>query len=240
MRRYFYSLIGLIGLLSLCGACDEGRIYEEVSEAQQEGRVAKLTGDFSDVAQWADGYSVVLAGFEEDNEYAVVAKALPLTDGPLEMSLGGISEKVTQGKLCAVNRLRKEVLEFQSVECADVTTDTIRLEVGALSVGMLDGIQQQLLDKRCVACHGGSTSAAAGLHLTKERSFSALVDQPATTVPGAKRVEPGQAEGSVLYDILSTDMSAAWGIDHSGMLSATPVMLTLIKDWINCGIEGNE
>ncbi|MDE6120330.1 MAG: hypothetical protein K2F63_00920, partial [Muribaculaceae bacterium] len=83
-----------------------------------------------------------------------------------------------------------------------------------------------------IQCHGASGFAAAGLDLTGPGSFSRLIGVSATKVPGALRVAPGNSNESVLYNILSTDASAAWSYDHSVEV-VDPKRLELIKNWID-------
>ena len=83
-------------------SCDDGRIYEKEIEVQRGGRVLKLTGRFSGISNWTDDYSVVVAGFNDKSEYAVITKSLPVnvTDGTDNvMTLGGISDEVKSLKL---------------------------------------------------------------------------------------------------------------------------------------------
>lgn len=80
------------------------------------GHVLKLTGRFSGLGNWADGYSVVVAGFNDKSEYAVITKSLPLNqpDGTeVVMTFGGINDEVTALKLCVINRLRECVAVFK-------------------------------------------------------------------------------------------------------------------------------
>ena len=87
-------------------ACDDGRIGEADVETYEEGYSVRLVGTFSGTDRWTDGYSVVLAGFRDGSEYAVISKALPLYEAEVEMDLNGIGDEVDELKLCAVNRRR--------------------------------------------------------------------------------------------------------------------------------------
>ena len=57
---------------ALAAACDDGRIQEQETETYEEGYSVRLIGAVSGVGSWTDGYSVVLAGFEDGNDYAVI------------------------------------------------------------------------------------------------------------------------------------------------------------------------
>ena len=47
-------------------------------------------------------------------------------------------------------------------------------------------------------------------------------------------VAPGDAEASVLHQVLNTDLTATWRQNHSDMLNKerTAPLLSLIDDWI--------
>ena len=63
MKKYilFFAFSLLVtGLTS----CDDGRIYENTGFVPREGRVLKLSGKFSGINKWSEGYSIVVAGFD--------------------------------------------------------------------------------------------------------------------------------------------------------------------------------
>lgn len=221
-------------------ACDDGRIGEADVETYEEGYSVRLVGTFSGTDRWTDGYSVVLAGFRDGSEYAVISKALPLYEAEVEMDLNGIGDEVDELKLCAVNRLRESVYDFCTwrTEGLDLQADTVRLLVDApLDLGMYACLQQGVFDRTCVACHGAGERPAAGLSLLEGVSRRQLLEQPSTVVPGGIRVVPGDADGSVLYQMVATELSRGMGIDHSDMLAADGTELKLLKDWMDHGTD---
>lgn len=235
MKNHTFLLT--IGLLCLA-SCDEGRLYEDRLVVPEEGLVLKMTGNVSGIGTWADGYSVVVAGFSADSEYAVIAKNLPLPDidgGAVEVVMAGISEEVTRLELCAIDRLRGRIAGFRTLTDFSLDAqDTIRMDVGAVDVSMFHAIQTTVFNTTCTACHGNSTSSAAGLDLREGYSFSVLVNQPSSVVSGALRVSPGQADASILYQVLATDLSTGWGYDHTREVLSTTTQ-TLIEGWIDNG-----
>lgn len=235
-----YMLVFALGLLIAgLSSCDDGRIYENTSIVPREGRVLKLSGKFSGIGKWSEGYSVVIAGFNAESDYAVVSKVIPTpdTDGDeVQVLLSGISEEVTEIELCVINRLRKRVVSFQTIDDFTATADTTLMEVSAIDVGMYHTIQQRVFDKTCTACHGGSEKPAAGLVLLSGRSYSYLVNKPSVFVSGLSRVTPNNSKESVLHQILNTNISSNWGIDHSQMITSS-TMLTLIDSWIDNGAQ---
>ena len=75
MKKYilfFFLPVLLIGL----HACDEGRIYENAVVATGEGRTVKMTGRISGVDKWSGDYSVVVAGFDDESDYAIIITAV--------------------------------------------------------------------------------------------------------------------------------------------------------------------
>lgn len=238
MKKYilFFALALLVtGLTS----CDDGRIYENTGFVPREGRVLKLSGKFSGIDKWSEGYSIVVAGFDDESEYAIVSKVIPTPEtdgGEVEVVLSGISEEVTEIELCVINRLRKRVVTFQTIEDFTATADTTFMEVGTIDVSMYHTIQKEVVDRTCITCHGGSSQPAAGLNLLTGESYGNLVNQPSTIVNDVLRVKPGNAKESILHQILSTDISASWGIDHSQMVTSSNI-LTLIDNWIDDGAQ---
>lgn len=223
---------GLLLMNLLFFACDDGRIYEEVVVTPEEGRVVKLTGRLTGAGNWASGYTVVVAGFDDEKEYAIITKAIPTTECK-EVILAGISDEVKRIELCVVNRLRKRILTYETFDCP-VTADTIRLDAGTKDLGMYATLQSQLFNTTCANCHGASTQAAAGLFLTEGKSYEALVNQPSLKVADKLLVKPGDADESVLYQTLATRISAAWNYDHTKEVLSDE-WIDVLEDWIDEG-----
>lgn len=229
-RSFVLLSVGTFSVLS----CDDGRIYEELVDVPEEGRVVQLTGHLSGLGNWSDRYSVVVAGYDDESDYAIITKAVPQTEGgEVKVVLSGISDEVSRIDLCVINRLRKRMLSFRSFECPYVA-DTIRLDVGTLDVGMYSSIQSQLFDKTCANCHGASTFAAAGLYLTPGKSYAALVGQPSAKFPEILLVSPGDADESLLYQTLSSSISQEWSYDHTKEVLSDE-WKDIIEDWIDDG-----
>lgn len=220
------------------GSCDDGPIYEEKKVTTEEGLTVHLTGQFTGLSQWADGYSVVLAGFEEGSTYATISKPLPTStaDGETtELTLSGIKEDVTTVELCVINRLRERIVTFQEMDCQNAS-ETLEMNVGDVNVGMYNAIQQRIFNTTCVHCHGGSTHAAAGLVLTEGKSYAALVGQPSKKEEGTLLVKPGDSKNSLLHRLLNTTLSESWGYDHSKEVLSSE-LLGVIDQWIDNGAQ---
>lgn len=232
------NIILFILFLMCLSACDEGRIYEKTIVIPQEGLTVKLTGNFSGMKEWPEKYSVVVAGFNDDSEYAIISKVVPAPDvegGRIEMTLSGIDEQVSTLELCIINRLRKRVVSYYSMDELNAVGDTIYMEVGTVNVGMYNTIQEKVFDENCVACHGRSTSAAGGLFLTEGVSYDALVNVPSHVNEDMLLVAPNDVQNSFLHVVLNRNGDTHH--DHVDILSAKTSLVTLIDDWIDAGAQ---
>lgn len=232
MKKIVTLAILSVNLLFL--SCDDGRIYEEHVVIPEEGRVVKLTGELTGAGNWSSGYNVVVAGFDDTKDYAVITKSIPAEECR-EIVLSGISDEVNRIELCVVNRLRKRILSYGTFDCP-LTADTIRLDVGAKDVGMYATIQAQLFNTTCANCHGASTHAAADLFLTEGKSYGALVGQPSLKVTDKLLVSPGNADESILYQAVATDISTTWNYDHTKEILSDE-WLDVLEDWIDDGAK---
>lgn len=229
-----HSLFLSIFFCLLLTACDDGRIYEEFTSIPEEGRVVKLEGQITGIDSWSPGYSVVIAGFDDKSNYAILTKSIPTAESLSEgVVLAGINENVTHIELCITNRLRKRILTLRKFDCP-ITPDTIRLNAGSLDAGMFSAIQTNIFNTTCANCHGASNHAAAGLFLTEGKSFKAIVGQPSTKEEGRNLVMPGNAEESVLYRALATNISKGWKYDHTKEVLSDE-LLDVLENWINNG-----
>ena len=108
MKHFASTTAGLLALLALAASCDDGRLYADRLILPEEGRVVRLTATLDGLDTWADGYSVVLAGFGEGSDYAVIAKSVQAADdGTVDITMSGVAEEVTTLEVCAINRIRK-------------------------------------------------------------------------------------------------------------------------------------
>lgn len=229
MKKQYITGLLFLGMAGV--SCDDGRLYEDQIDIPEAGRVAKLTGQLTGVGNWAEGYDVVVAGFAENNDFAIITKDVQVSaDGQVSTILSGIPDEVTEVEFCVTNRLRKRILTFRQADLN--TTDTIRLEVGTMDVGMYATIQEQLFNTTCVSCHGASTFAGGGLYLTSGKSYDALMGKPSQLVEGMLLVNPGKAASSLLYQTIDTDISTTWRQDHSNMVMS-PTLKGVVRDWIN-------
>ena len=226
MKHFASTIAGLLALLALAASCDDGRLYADRLILPEEGRVVRLTATLDGLDTWADGYSVVLAGFGEGSDYAVIAD-----DGTVDITMSGVAEEVTTLEVCAINRIRKRVATYYELDCSTLADDTLRIDAGRLDVGMFATIQQDIFDRTCTGCHG----EGRWLDLSAGASHATLVGQPSTVFEGRTRVLPGHAAESVLYTILTTDESANLATDHRTQFTLSDEQFALIEDWIDGG-----
>ncbi|MCR5180651.1 MAG: hypothetical protein K6C30_05495 [Bacteroidaceae bacterium] len=238
-RNLFFALVAT----ALLTSCDDGPI-EEKSYASSEGKNVKLEGVITGVDEWPDGFSVNLAGFvPDDDSYATIAKIVPSEqtgDYHVSMYLKAIPMEVTSVRLCLLNNLRQHIATFAEVDISDASSrDTVYFHVDTISAGMFTAIQKSYLTTTCAACHGATGRAAAGLFLTEDKSYEALVGQPSKKVEGQMIVKPGSAEESVLYQALTTELTQDWREYHRDLVSEyyEQNILPIIRSWIDNGAQ---
>lgn len=238
MKNAFFYLI-LLGSAVL-SSCDEGDIPEKAPVLDADGRAAKVTADVTGLDSWPSTYTIAVAAFAENNQYASFVKDLKAstaTDGTY--TFYNIPEGVKTLEICAVNSLRRRIATFAQMDISEIS-DTIRFDAGQVNVGMFQALQDNIFTARCAACHGGgSGAAAANLHLGVGRSYADLVGVASTVSPTELRVEAGNADSSVLYKVLATDFSDSWSRPHSNFLSTDEdqYKLRMLRDWINNGAK---
>ena len=243
-RKIVSYLLTCCLLLVILQSCDEGRLYEDEVPISPEGRVVTLTAKLTGLSSWPDpSMYVVLAGFNDDSDYALINKSVPVptTEGDeVSVVLSGIKENVTRVELCVINRLRKHIVSFYTIDENKLTSaNEIEVDAGSLNVGMYNTIQERVFNATCANCHGAATSAAAaGLYLTAEKSHAAIVNVPSKKLPDMNIVEPGDAAKSALYQAISTDVTITdeWHYNHTGEV-VDDGLLALIRQWITHGAK---
>lgn len=233
----FGKTIIAAALVSLSlAACDEGRIYDDTVIGSRDGITVRLSGQLSGIGTWPGGYNVVVAGFDDRSDYALISKSVgvPDEDGNVEVEMTGVGDGVVTLELCVINRLRQRVVTFASVPAGN--TSVVDIDAGVLDVSMFGAIQSSVFGTTCSNCHGASNHAAAGLYLTEGMSYGSLVGQPSVKDDAMLRVSPGDASSSMLYQTVAGDVSATWNYDHTKEIISV-VTLDLIKDWIDDGAK---
>lgn len=216
-------------LSALFCACDSGDIVESNYRVSASGKTLKMSARVSGMDEWGEGYSVALAGYSDESQYALMQRTLPsdLKDGSLvEMVLSNVSHDISSIELVITNKLRKRIVSLASVELEDYADDidTIYMDLGSLDVSLLGSLQKGFFDKACVQCHGENGRKAAGLDLTAGNAYTNLVDVACRQKEGENRVVSGDASGSLIYKILSVGGENYLHYNH------TEVLNSLFKD----------
>ena len=99
---------------------------------------------------------------------------------------------------------------------------------------------QPIFVKRCAigGCHSLGRQQA-GLVLTVDSAYAALVDRPSTLRPGAVRVRPFHADSSWLIDMVGPDATRRGGISRMPLASTplTPNQIATLVNWIDQGAK---
>lgn len=233
----------LAALLALT-SCDSGNIVEEVAENDEKGRAVKLSVRVSGMADLNEKYTLALAAFKSDDNYALTVYTIPATtedNAPVSIVVPNLSSEVSTVELAIIDRLRQRVVSLESIDMSDYakTTDTIRIDAGMVNVGMFDILQQHVFNVACIQCHGaGGGSGAAGLNLTEGQALQNLQDAASSRKEGRFRVVSGSASQSLLHQILAEGGEDILHYNHTEVLSShfkndVTAVRTFIDDWIN-------
>lgn len=221
----------------LLATCDDGPVDETVAYGQ-EGRTVNFTATLTGLETWKGTLYVALAAFSDESDYALTSRRITGSDGIISLTLSGITEEATRVELCVLNNLRQRVATFATLEggALQANTDAIPFDAGVLRVSMLEAVQASVFNTTCIGCHGAGNGAAAGLYLTAGKSLEALVNKPSKKVESGTLVKAGDAQGSVLHQVLTTSLSKGWHYDHTGEVIEAR-RRDLIQTWINSGAE---
>ena len=244
MKRNFkyFTLSLVLMLVSGLASCDDGKIYEKEYEPDTSGRVMKMNGEISGMTSWARGYSVVLAGFNDESEYAIITKVIPapkVDGGKVEVVMSGIPRDVTNLHLCVINRSRELIHSYQSIKCEDRSDkDTIYMKDIHQNVNMYDAIQEEVFNDDeygCIRCHGARESLAGGVNLLTGKSYNSLMGRNSGVATDTLIVNPGNSKASTLYLLLGTEFGAGLKYNHANILINSYADIALVRDWIDYG-----
>ena len=237
------KIFGLLSVLVLMfSACDDGHVDDPTTVIESTGYTAYVSGTFKKVDSWSGSYSVVIAGFSSESEYATIQMILPSTDESTSFTLDNIPSNTNTIEIAVVNSLRKRIatLYTYTIPEGQSTNSPIELDLGEMNVGMFDAINQAVFQSgttTCAKCHQGDNPAGS-LDLSSANAYASLVGIASTKAPDQKRVVPGNAENSYLYKVISTGDSNVH-FSHTGFFAGDDMaaMLKLIKEWINNGAK---
>ena len=231
----------------MLASCDSGDIVEQELSTADLGHTVKLTATLSGIDSWKSQYAISLAAFALGDNYARVVRTLPNTTADntqVTLVLSHLDDDVNTVELAVTNRLRERIITLASVNMADYenTRDTIRMDLGVVDVGCMGALQRGLFDVACIQCHGGNGRSAANLNLTEGQARSNLVDVPSTRKEGMTRVKSGDAENSLLHQILNEGGEDILHYNHTEVVSSQfkenlKEVLQLIDEWIGTLID---
>ena len=238
-RFIYFSLFAL-----LLVSCDSGDIEEQALSTTDKGKTVKLRAVLFGINSWENKYAVSLAGFTIGDNYAQVVRTIPNTTPDstrVELVLSNIGEDINTVELAITNRLRERIITIAKVNLDDYVNqkDTIHMDLGLTDVSRFGALQKGLFNMACIQCHGGNGGAgAASLNLTEGRSFANLVNMPSTRKEGMVRVVSGNAQESLIHQIMAEGGENLLHVNHTEILSNQfrenlNEVRQLIDEWIN-------
>ncbi len=235
----------ILPFLAFFQSCDSGDIKEQSVSTADSGLTVKLSGVLTGVKSLNDaGYSIALAGFDDDENYAVVQRTISAGSDeelPVNMVMSNISDNVSTVEFVVTNTLRKRFISIRTLQMSDYEgnspTDTIYLDVGTVDVSLYGALQNGMFDQACIMCHGANGRKAADMDLTSENSYEELVDRQSSCVSGAMRVSSGFPDSSLLYTILTDGGENILEYNHNEVITSQfktnlAEVRTLLYEWI--------
>jgi len=251
-KRFLYFSLFTLSLFTLpLVSCDSGDIEEQAISIEDKGYTVKLTAVLSGIDSWESKYSVSLAGFTTGDNYAQVVRAIPNTTADstrIELVLSNIGDEINTVELAITNRLRERIITIARVNLDDYTNqkDTIHMDLGLTDVSRFGALQKGLFNMACIQCHGGNGGAgAASLNLTEGKSYANLVNMPSTSKEGMMRVVSGNAQESLIHQMMADGGENLLHVNHTEILSNQfrenlNEVRQLIDEWINSLGDNNE
>ena len=226
MERLICTIAAALALIS----CDSGDIYPD-DTPESGGTTAYVSVGFDNLAAWPTAYTVVIAAFADGNDYPLVSKAIakPSGTGPETVTLPAIPDGADYVSIGILRKNRRLLYSFRSQRTSTAQGDRIDMPDTTIDLLEYGRIQSQVF-ANCTQCHGGSSEAAAGLYLTPERSYDALVGV-GSTIADTLLVSAGHPEESFLVDVLRGDGRVHFN-HTNGTLSNDEEDTELIETWI--------
>ena len=244
-NRFFHFSLFILSLFTLpLVSCDSGDIEEQAVSIEDKGYTVKLTAVLTGIDSWESKYSVSLAGFTTGDNYAQVVRAIPNTtpnNTRIELILSNIGDEINTVELAITNRLRERIITIAKVNLDDYANqkDTIHMDLGQTDVSRFGALQKGLFNMACIQCHGGNGGAgAASLNLTEGKSYANLVNTPSTRKGGMMRVVSGNAQESLIHQMMAEGGENLLHVNHTEILSNQfrenlNEVRQLIDEWIN-------
>ena len=234
MKNIIVSILLLFTLL--LSSCDDGKIYPE--EVTTHNMFAYLTVTLKGKEAWPQKDLIVLAAFGDDKTIPVSTTVIPeptAANNTANVKLGLTGNEKTIAISLVTKGTTRQVLYNFYTYSIDEFSEKIDLPIKEIDLASFDRIQKQIFNDNCVACHGGSTHAAAELYLTEEKSYNAIINiQADLSSEGKVIVKPYEPNASFIIDILQKDIL---NYNHSDIFASTPEFITLMETWISEGAQ---
>lgn len=234
-------MTGALALSTGLTGCDDGNIREDTKITIDAGYAVRMKGTLKNTDQWnSSKYQLVVAAFAAQDSYPLLAKTVPVTDGEVNFKFEGINPDCETIELCVLNLINKRVATVATLfdkgeEPNRELDDTIFYKPENVDAGMFACIQSNIFTKKCAYCHGMGETPAAGMYLTEGDSYKNLVNVASKKIDSLKRVNPGHAENSMLYKVLTEySDNCGWRYNHTNFFYGN-TMSNLVKEWINSG-----
>ncbi len=225
----------------LCGlsSCDSGDIQPK--DDSTDGLKIKITAVFSlsNVQTFPTNYKIAIASFSGSSlypgSYTTIEK--PANENDLvTATLSGIPEGTTSVSLCLLQAVgNKKVYSFYNYPLAEIPKTDLIIPQQHIDLAPLGRLSAQLFSQ-CIQCHGGGSSAAAGLYLTPDSVYKYLVNHVAKNSI-KNRVTPYSTVNSFLMDVLQTKNVVKY--NHTDISTLNAEDITLTEAWIMSGAKNN-
>ena len=213
--------------LSLCSACDEGKIYPD--DTIDSGRTATVTLHFTHLDAWPQKNSMSLISILVKRILEPSSEAEAVT-----VTLNNLTENTHSIAVAVVTSGMSLVHAYQSFPI-NASEESLTLPETTIEVASFSRIQTQVFNAKCVMCHGGSTTTAGDLDLTAAKAYNSLINVKAPhSDEGKNYVTPGDLNNSYLLDVLEHD-------NHIDIFNGAEQreVRALIRTWIKAGAENN-
>lgn len=223
------NIIGLLAIVLLFSCSKEDSITT----------VNTVSGSLtvSDTENWIESEYLMLGLFKDDAtspDYSVQLST-PSNNQSIPFSISNVkSDNYTPKVYIAEERkANKAILHvFSIIE----TSEDVQLPSVSIQLLTYTRVQEQVFNN-CLLCHGESTDVEAGLYLTNEKSYKALVNVPSEMEEGEILVTPNDVVASYLLSVLKNEHS---GFDHSYSSTILANDIVLVEKWIENGALNNE
>jgi len=235
--QIIYCLFALI--LCCLSSCDSGDIYPKDSSGNVLNIKVTAVFSLSNIETFPANYKIAIASFSGSSLYpgsfTVIDK--PTEEGGLvTVSLSSIPEGTTSISLCLLQAVgNKKVYSFYNYPLTETPKANLNIPQQHIDLAPLGRLSAQLFSQ-CIQCHGGGSSASAGLYLTPDSVYKYLVNHVAKNSV-KNRVTPYSTSNSFLMTVLQTKNVVKY--NHTDISTLNAEDITLAEAWIMSGAQNN-